>query len=122
MFVASAHLYAQETPQQGTTTQEAVQPAQQGAYYLKDIVVDGVKRFSPAQILRFTGLNKNEQIEIPGAKISNAIKKLWESDNFSEVEVYVQSVEGDQVVLKFNLQDLKDLGEVEVTGKGIGKS
>lgn len=122
MFVASAHLYAQETPQQGTTTQEAVQPAQQGAYYLKDIVVDGVKRFSPAQILRFTGLNKNEQIEIPGAKISNAIKKLWESDNFSEVEVYVQSIEGDQVVLKFNLQDLKDLGEVEVTGKGIGKS
>lgn len=122
MFVASAHLYAQETPQQGTTTQEAVQSAQQGAYYLKDIVVDGVKRFSPAQILRFTGLNKNEQIEIPGAKISNAIKKLWESDNFSEVEVYVQSVEGDQVVLKFNLQDLKDLGEVEVTGKGIGKS
>lgn len=122
MFVASAHLYAQETPQQGTTTQEAVQPAQQGAYYLKDIVVDGVKRFSPAQILRFTGLNKNEQIEIPGAKISNAIKKLWESDNFSEVEVYVQSIEGDQVVLKFNLQDLKDLGEVEITGKGISKS
>lgn len=122
MFVASAHLYAQETPQQGTPTQEAVQPAQQGAYYLKDIVVDGVKRFSPTQILRFTGLNKNEQIEIPGTKISNAIKKLWESDNFSEVEVYVQSVEGDQVVLKFNLQDLKDLGEVEITGKGIGKS
>ena len=54
--------------------------------------------------------------------ISNAIKKLWESDNFSEVEVYVQSIEGDQVVLRFNLQDLKELGKVDIVGKGIGKS
>ena len=36
--------------------------------------------------------------------------------------VYVQSIEGDQIVLRFNLQDLKDLGEVKFTGKGIGKS
>ena len=88
----------------------------------KDIVIDGVKKYTPAQILRFTGLNKNEVIEIPGQKISNAIKKLWETQSFSEVEVYVQSVEGEHVILRFNLQDLKDLGEVKFTGKGIGKS
>ena len=124
MFVASAHFYGQVTPQQGNTQggNSAQVDNQKEAYYLKDIVVDGVKKFSPAQILRFTGLNKNEQVEIPGTKISNAIKKLWESDNFSEVEVYVQSIEGDQVVLRFNLQDLKELGKVDIVGKGIGKS
>jgi hypothetical protein len=33
------------------------------------------------------------------------------------VEVYVQSIEGQTVVLKFYLQDLKELGEVKFTGK-----
>ncbi|MEN9487541.1 MAG: hypothetical protein RIR56_1230, partial [Bacteroidota bacterium] len=89
---------------------------------LKDIVVDGVKKYSPAQILRFTGLSKGEMVDIPGQKISNAIKKLWETDSFSEVEVYVEDIDGQSVVLKFHLQDLMELGEVKFTGKGIGKS
>lgn len=41
---------------------------------------------------------------------------------FSKVEVYIQDVEGQNVVLQFSLQDLKELGEVKFTGKGIGKS
>lgn len=123
MFVASAHFYGQVTPQQNTQENSAVEnPNEAGTYILKDIVVDGVKKYTPAQILRFTGLNKNESVEIPGQKISNGIKKLWETQSFSEVEVYIESIEGDQVVLRFNLQDLKELGEVKFKGKGIGKS
>ena len=76
-------------------------------YTLKGIVVDGVKKYTPEQILRFTGLQKGEKIEIPGQKISNAIKKLWDTNSFSKVEIYVDSVDGDQVVLSFALQDLK---------------
>lgn len=48
--------------------------------------------------------------------------KSFGKRNPSEVEVYIQSIEGDQVILRFNLQDLKDLGQVKFTGKGIGKS
>lgn len=122
MFAASAHFYGQvipEIPQDSTQVYHAEQP---GSYVLKDIVVDGVKKYSPAQILRFTGLSKGEQVDIPGQKISNAIKKLWETQSFSKVEVYIESVEGQNVVLQFSLQDLKELGEVKFTGKGIGKS
>lgn len=122
MFAASAHLYGQVTPQANTETAAAVAEKQSESYFLKDIVVDGVKKYSAAQILRFTGLNKGESVEIPGQKISNAIKKLWETQSFSEVEVYVESIEGNEVVLKFNLQDLKELGEVKFTGKGVSKS
>ena len=122
MFVASAHYYGQVTPEQNTQENPVHAQNEAGTYILQDIVVDGVKKYTPAQIFRFTGLNKNETVEIPGQKISNAIKKLWETQSFSEVEVYIQSIEGDQIVLRFNLQDLKDLGEVKFTGKGIGKS
>lgn len=117
IFFTSVSISAQVTPNQETTTQN-----QQSSYILKDIVVDGVKKYSPAQILRFTGLSKGEMVDVPGQKISNAIKKLWETDSFSEVEVYVEDIDGQSVVLKFNLQDLMELGEVKFTGKGIGKS
>lgn len=117
IFITAVNLSAQVT-----TNQEATSQSQTSTYVLKDIIVDGVKKYSPAQILRFTGLNKGEMVDIPGQKISSAIKKLWETESFSEVEVYVEDVEGQNVVLKFYLQDLKDLGEVKFTGKGIGKS
>ena len=80
IFFTTVSISAQVTPNQETTTQNQQQPS----YILKDIVVDGVKKYSPAQILRFTGLSKGEMVDIPGQKISNAIKKLWETDSFSE--------------------------------------
>lgn len=122
MFVASAHFYGQVTPQGNQDTNPVYAESQQGSYILKDIVVDGVKKYSATQILRFTGLVKGETVDIPGQKISNAIKKLWETNSFSEVEVYVQDIQGENVILKFRLEDLKELGEVTFTGKGIGKS
>lgn len=121
MFVAAAHFHGQVTPQGNQDNESVYAQDQTGTYVLKDIVVDGVKRYSSAQILRFTGLYKGEKVDIPGQKISNGIKKLWETNSFSEVEVYVQSIEGENIVLRFLLQDLKELGEVTFTGKGIGK-
>ena len=118
LFFASVDLSAQVTPNQET----AAAQNQPSSYILKDIVVDGVKKYTPAQILRFTGLSKGEVVDIPGQKISSAVKKLWETESFSEVEVYVEDVEGQSVVLKFYLQDLMELGEVKFVGKGIGKS
>lgn len=117
LFFASVELSAQVTPNQETATAQ-----NQPSYILKDIVVDGVKKYTPAQILRFTGLSKGEVVDIPGQKISSAVKKLWETESFSEVEVYVEDVEGQSVVLKFYLQDLMELGEVKFVGKGVGKS
>lgn len=119
LFLLAFRIQAQVNPNPQGTELAATAP---GTYILKDIVVDGVKKYSPAQILRFTGLSKGEKIEIPGQEISYAIKKLWETDTFSEVEVYVQDLEGENVVLRFKLEDLKELGEVKFEGPGIGKS
>lgn len=126
-FAATAYLYGQNTPEvpQTVSTETTAQlPATDGPYILKDIVIDGAKKYSADQVLRFTGLRKGEMVEVPGQKISEAIKKLWNSEYFSEVEVYVQSIEGQNIVLRFLLEDLKDLGEVKVVGvdKKVSKS
>lgn len=113
------HAQGQHTPIPPATE---IAEVQSGNYTLKGIVVDGVKKYTPDQILRFTGLQKGEVIEIPGQRVSNAIKKLWDTNSFSKVEVFVENLEGDQITLNFSLQDLKELGEVKFTGRGIRKS
>ncbi len=119
-------LMASMSQVQGQITQKenATQISEQQSrnYTLQGIVVDGVKKYTPEQILKFTGLYKGEAVEIPGQRISNAIKKLWDTNSFSKVEVYVESINGEQVVLRFALQDLKELKDVKFTGKGIKKS
>ena len=119
-------LMASMSQVQGQITQKenATQISEQQSrnYTLQGIVVDGVKKYTPEQILKFTGLYKGEAVEIPGQRISNAIKKLWDTNSFSKVEVYVESVNGEQIVLRFALQDLKELKDVKFTGKGIKKS
>lgn len=120
MFVATSYFYGQVSQNQ-VDTETVYEQSQMGTYILKDIVIDGVKKYSAEQVLRFTGLSKGEKVEIPGQKISNAIKKLWETENFSQVQVYVQNLEGESVVLRFNLQDLKELGAVSVQMKGKKK-
>lgn len=119
IMTALNNVQGQVTP---TETPTGITEVQNGNYTLKGIVVDGVKKYTPDQILRFTGLQRGETIEIPGQRVSNAIKKLWDTNSFSKVEIYVESIGGDQIVLNFALQDLKELGEIKFIGKGIRKS
>lgn len=49
-------------------------------------------------------------------KISSAIKKLWESDLFSSVEVYKIKEVDNVVDLEIRLIDLPELSELEITG------
>ena len=99
-------LMASMSQVQGQITQKEnatqISEQQSGNYTLQGIVVDGVKKYTPEQILKFTGLYKGEAVEIPGQRISNAIKKLWDTNSFSKVEVYVESINGEQVE-KFGL-------------------
>jgi len=119
LIVSVTAVNAQVTQQQNNAE---VLGKQGGTYILKDIVIDGGEKYTPEEILRFTGLTKGESIEIPGQRLSAAIERLWDTENFSKVEVYVESVEGENIVLKFNLQGLKELGTIRFEGKGIKKA
>ena len=85
-------------------------------YNLKDLEVSGGTPYSKNQILRFTGLELNEEIEIPGAKINNAIKKLWRTSLFSDVEVFATKVIGNDIYLRVHLVALPKINEVTIEG------
>ncbi|MBT8267200.1 MAG: outer membrane protein assembly factor BamA [Bacteroidia bacterium] len=85
-------------------------------YTIGDIIVSGNTSFSSNTVITFSGLRKGDEIAIPGEKISSAIKKLWSSNLFSSIDIYVTKYEGDTVYLDIELVDLPELKEVIVKG------
>lgn len=114
---------AQENPDGKINGENAMYAqSQKASYQLKNIVIDGTNKFSEQQILQFTGLYKGQTIDVPGTQIGYAIKKLWGTENFSQVEVYVEDIQDNDITLRFYLKGLKELGTANFVGKGVGKS
>ena len=94
----------------------------EGAKYLiKDITVTGNTNFSPQTIIAYSKLRKNEEIQIGGEKIANAVKTLWKSNLFSSIDIYVTNIDGNTADLEINLMDLPELLELTITGVKKGK-
>ena len=90
-------------------------------YILEDVQVTGNTNFNPSTIISFSRLKIGEEIEIPGEQIANAIKKLWDSNLFSSIDVYLAKTEGNKAFLEINLFDLPELNEVTIQGIRKGK-
>ncbi len=85
-------------------------------YTLGDITVKGNTNFSKQTIVTYSGLRKGDRVFIPGEKISEAIKKLWKSNLFSDIEVYVTKIDGETAYLEIQLSDLPELNNVTIFG------
>lgn len=90
-------------------------------YNLAEITVKGNTSFSEQTIIAYSGLKKGTEIMVPGEEISDAIKKLWKSNLFSDIEMYLLKVEGDSAFLEIRLSDLPELKEIVITGVKKGK-
>jgi len=90
-------------------------------YTLEDITVSGNTSFSPQTIVTYSGLRKGKEILIPGEEIGNAIKKLWKSNLFSDIEIFITKIEGSTAHLEIRLSDLPELNEIEIRGIKKGK-
>ncbi len=91
-------------------------------YTLTDISIEGQTVYSPETIITYSGLKKGDIVTIPGGvKISNAIKKLWDSNLFNNIDVFISKIEGTEISLQINLDDLPELKEVKITGVKKGK-
>lgn len=91
-------------------------------YTIKSITVTGAQSFNEQTVIAFTGLKKGDRIYIPGEKLSQVTKKLWEQNLFSDIAFYVTNVDGDDVDLELYIVELPKLHEVTIEGKKIRKS
>nr|WP_255573030.1 outer membrane protein assembly factor BamA [Hanstruepera marina] len=85
-------------------------------YVLGDITVSGSTHFSAQTIVTYSGLRKGQEVFIPGEEISNAIKKLWKSNLFNDINIYLVKTEGDVAYLEIRLFDLPELHDIKING------
>lgn len=85
-------------------------------YIIGDISVSGNVSFNEQTVVTYSGLRKGLEVEIPGEEISNAIKKLWSSNLFSDVNIYIDRIEGNIIYLELEIQELPELDVVQVLG------
>ncbi len=85
-------------------------------YILGGISVKGNHKFSEQSIKAYAGLTEGETLKIPGDQLSGAIKKLWNSKLFNNIDVYVVKIDGDKIYLEFDVEELSKINKVKVTG------
>lgn len=85
-------------------------------YELGGITVKGLQKFEEETVKIFTGLVVGQEIKLPGDKLTSAIKKLYETKQFSNVEVYVSKIDGNVAYLEFDVQELPQLNNVTIEG------
>jgi len=73
-------------------------------YELGPIIIEGADNFDHNALRAIAGLKQGDKIMIPGDKISQAIKNLWEEGLFSDVEISIDKITGDIAYLRIKLQ------------------
>ena len=104
------------------TVQENIVYEKGKEYVLGGISISGLQKFSESTVKVFTGLKIGQPIKLPGDKLTSAIKKLYESKQFSNVDVYLEKLDDNTVYLQFFVQELPQLNTVKITGVKKGKA
>ncbi|MEO8591064.1 MAG: outer membrane protein assembly factor BamA [Flavobacteriales bacterium] len=74
-------------------------------YEIGGITVSGTKTVDPNAVQLFAGLRVGETIEIPGERISKAIRNLWDQKLFSDVRIDAAEVRGHTIFLNIVVQE-----------------
>ncbi len=124
-FIAfiTASTQAQNTiPKDSTATSGVISYERGKEYILGGITVTGLQKFSEQTVRVYTGLIDGQAIKLPGDKLTSAIKKLYESKQFSEVDVYLSKRDGNTVYLQFDVTELPQLLNVSISGVSKSKA
>lgn len=85
-------------------------------YILGGISITGLQKFTESTVRVFTGLKIGQPLQIPGDKLTSAIKKLYQSKQFSTVDVYLTKLEENRIYLEFDVKELPQLNEIKISG------
>ena len=96
--------------------EERISLGQGRKYTIGGIEVTGAKRYNEQTILTTSGLRVGDEIEIPSEKFSAIIHKLWSYKLFSDINIYIQRVEGNKVFLELAIKETPSLIDVKVSG------
>jgi outer membrane protein insertion porin family len=89
-------------------------------YTIGGITVSGVKYLDGNVLIMISTLTVGEKIKVPGDKITQAVKKLWDQGLFEDVQISVTKIEDNNVYLDIFLKERARLSRFSFSG--INKS
>ena len=85
-------------------------------YILSGISVEGAEYSDANAIISISGLVVNEAITIPGMQVSDVLKRLWEENIFSDVQISAEKVQGNKVWLVINVKERPRISQFSFQG------
>ncbi|MCW3117572.1 MAG: hypothetical protein JWM28_1654 [Chitinophagaceae bacterium] len=86
-------------------------------YTISHISISGIKYLDTAIVLSISGLQVGDKITHPGGNnFSKAISNLWRQKLFSGVQIYVTSIDGDNIGIELSVQERARLGNFKFIG------
>ncbi len=80
------------------------------------ITVEGVDQYEDYQLIGITGLNVGEVIDVPGDDITDAIRRLWDYNLFSDIRIEAEKIQNDSIYLKIVLAARPKVSKVNING------
>lgn len=88
----------------------------QREYEIRNISISGLISSRESFLLNSSGLREGDRIQIPGAEISNAIRQLYRTGLFSDVEIDYERIGGNGVHIYITVQEQPRLHRYEIEG------
>ncbi|MCZ2356290.1 MAG: outer membrane protein assembly factor BamA [Bacteroidia bacterium] len=85
-------------------------------YTLTDISIEGNQYNDNQAIIQISGLTIGSKITIPGQEVAQAIEKLWKQQIFSDIQINIGKIEGDDLSLIIKLSERPRISRFSFSG------
>ncbi len=106
------------TPGQATQLVDYANPKE---YIIGGITVTGVQYLDQNTLISVSGLNVNDKIEVPGERISTAIKRLMQQGLLEDIAINIVSIEDNKIFLELALRERPRLNKIVLNGVKSGQ-
>ena len=104
LLMTTGTLFSQDTYRKG------------GTYVIDTVTVVGLENFSDRTVVTYSGLRQGQSIQVPGEEVSAILKKLWNLELFSNVNLFVTDVNSGRIKLEINVEELPTLLNYRING------
>lgn len=85
-------------------------------YEIGGIEVSGIKNYEDYVLIGLSGLAVGQKITVPGAEITQAVKRYWKHGLFSNVRIEADKIVGDKIFLSIYLTQRPRISELHYHG------
>jgi outer membrane protein insertion porin family len=97
-------------------TDEEYNGALSKSYELGGVRVTGTQFLDNNVLLNLSGLVIGDKIDVPGDKITRAIRNLWEQNLFSDISISIDKIQSETIFLNIDVVELPRLSRFSFNG------